>query len=150
MRTGERKLRGGPNFGAALAATHIENMATTYTLGLCNIGPAERRKRERGGWLGLAVTIAALVGFVVFDLPDPWRVLIALPVGLGANGFLQSAMHFCVGFSMRGLYNMGPALGAEQSMLNTELRRIDQRKGLQIVGYSALIGPLWWCSRYTR
>ena len=114
-------------------------MTTTYTPGVCNIGPAERRKRALGGWLGLGVTIVTLVLFVVFQVPDPWRILIALPVGLSANGFLQSAMHFCVGFSMRGLYNMGEQLGTEETVMGAEMRRADQRKGLQIIGYSMLI-----------
>jgi hypothetical protein len=114
-------------------------MTTTYTPGVCNIGPAERRKRRLGGYLGLAVTVLALVAFVVFHVPDPWRVLVALPAAAGANGFLQSALHFCVGFSMRGLYNMGPALGAEENVMDAEMRRKDQRKGLTIIGYSVLI-----------
>jgi hypothetical protein len=114
-------------------------MTTTYTPGVCNIGPAERRKRQLGGYLGLAVTVLALVAFVVLKVPDPWRALVALPAAAGANGFLQSAMHFCVGFSMRGLYNMGPALGAEENVMDAEMRRKDQRKGLTIIGYSALI-----------
>ena len=87
----------------------------------------------------MGVTIAALVFFVLFRVPDPWRILIALPVGLGANGFLQSAMHFCVGFSMRGLYNMGDKLGTEEDVMSAEMRRADRRKGLQIIGYSSLI-----------
>jgi hypothetical protein len=90
-------------------------VTTTYTPGVCNIGPAERRKRRLGGYLGLVITVLSLAAFVIFGVPDPWRVLIAMPVGLGANGFLQSAMHFCVGFSMRGLYNMGTALGTEET-----------------------------------
>lgn len=114
-------------------------MTTTYTPGVCNIGPAERRKRRVGGWLGLGVAIAALVFFVVFHVPDPWRILVAVPVGLSANGFLQSAMHFCVGFSMRGLYNMGEKLGAEEDVMSAEMRRADRRKGLQIIAYSTLI-----------
>ena len=114
-------------------------MTTTYTPGVCNIGPAERRKRRLGGYLGTALTVLAVIGFVVFHVPDPWRVLVALPAAIAANGFLQSAMHFCVGFSMRGLYNMGPALGAEETVMDTEMRRKDQRKGLIIIGYSVLI-----------
>ena len=114
-------------------------MTTTYLPGVCNIGPAERRKRRLGGYLGVALTVLALIGFVAFHVPDPWRALVALPAAVAANGFLQSAMHFCVGFSMRGLYNMGPALGAEESVMDAEMRRKDQRKGLTIIGYSVLI-----------
>lgn len=106
---------------------------------MCNIGPAERRQRRLLGWVGATVSVVALIGFVVFDVPNLARVLIAVPVGLAANGFLQSAMHFCVGFAMRGLYNMGTSLGSEENVIDAQMRRADQRKGLQIIGISALI-----------
>lgn len=109
----------------------------SYQPGVCNIGPAERRKRLQLGWLGLALTIVAIVAFVVFQVPDPWRVLVAAPAALAANGFLQHAMHFCVGFAMRGLYNLGP-LGTEETVMDAEMRKADQRKGLQITAYSML------------
>ena len=114
-------------------------MSTTYQPGVCNIGPAERRQRRSLGYLGLIVTVLALVAFVVFDVPWPWRILVALPAGLGANGFLQSAMHFCVGFAMRGLYNLGDKLGTEENVLDKEMRRADQKKGALITLYAVLI-----------
>ena len=114
-------------------------MTSTYTPGVCNIGPAERRKRRVYGYVGTALSVLALIAFVLLHIPDPWRVVVALPAALAANGFLQSAMHFCVGFSMMGLYNMGDRLGAEESVMTKEMRRSDQRKGLQIIGYSCLI-----------
>ena len=113
---------------------------TSYTPGVCNIGPAERRQRRTIGWVGAVITLVALVAFVVFDVPTPWRVLVALPAVLAANGFLQYAMHFCVNFAMRGLYNLGDALHAEENVVDAEMRKADQRKGLQIIGLSLLIG----------
>lgn len=114
-------------------------MTSTYTPGVCNIGPTERRKRLRLGYIGSAFAAAMLVAFVVLQVPDLFRAVVAIPVGLAANGFLQSAMHFCVGFSMRGLYNMGPSLGAEENVMDAQMRRADRRKGLQIITYSMLI-----------
>ena len=92
------------------------------------------------GWIGLALTVAALAAFVVFSVPDPWRALAAAPAVLGANGFLQYRMHFCVNFAMRGLYNLGDKLHTEENVVDAEMRRADQRKGLQIIGLSLLIG----------
>ena len=112
---------------------------TSYTPGVCNIGPAERRQRLNVGWLGAGLTFAALAAFVIFSVPDPWRVLVAVPAMLGAIGFLQYALHFCVNFAMRGLYNLGSALGAEENVVDAAMRKADQRKGLQIIGLSLLI-----------
>ena len=96
--------------------------------------------RLNAGWLGLGLTFAALAAFVIFSVPDPWRILVALPAVLGANGFLQYRMHFCVNFAMRGLYNLGDSLGTEENVVDAEMRRADQRKGLQIIGLSLLAG----------
>ena len=112
---------------------------TSYTPGVCNIGPAERRQRLNVGWLGAGLTFAALAAFVIFSVPDPWRLLVAVPAMLGAIGFLQYALHFCVNFAMRGLYNLGSALGAEENVVDAAMRKADQRKGLQIIGFSLLI-----------
>jgi hypothetical protein len=112
---------------------------TSYTPGVCNIGPAERRQRRNIGWVGAAITVVALVAFVVFQVPTSLRALVALPALLGANGFLQYGMHFCVNFAMRGLYNLGTALHAEENVVDAEMRKADQRKGLQIIGLSVLI-----------
>ena len=111
---------------------------TSYTPGVCNIGPAERRQRLNIGWLGLGLTFAALAAFIIFGVPDPWRAVVAAPALLGANGFLQYRMHFCVNFAMRGLYNLGDSLHAEENVVDKEMRRADQRKGLQIIGLSLL------------
>jgi hypothetical protein len=120
------------------------DMSTTvssgvYQPGVCNIGPAEIRKRRAGGYLGLVVTILALIAFVVFQVPTPWRILIALPAGLAANGFLQAAFHFCVGFGTRGLFNMQESLGHEETVSDAEFRKADQKKAYKILGISTAI-----------
>ena len=117
----------------------ITSTKPIYQPGVCNIGPAEIRKRRLGGYFGLALTVLLFIGFVVFHVPTPWRLLIAIPAGIGANGFLQAAFHFCVGFGTRGLFNMETELGHEETVLEGEFRRADRRKALQILAFSALI-----------
>jgi hypothetical protein len=112
---------------------------SVYEPGVCNIGPAEIRKRRAGGYFGLVLTVLTLVAFVIFQVPTPWRVLVAIPTGIAANGFLQAALRFCVGFGTRGLFNMETSLGHEETVENAEFRRTDQKKALQILGISALI-----------
>jgi len=112
---------------------------TSYTPGVCNIGPAERKQRLNIGWVGVVLVVIGLVCFTLFDAPTWVRLLIAIPAALAANGFLQYAMHFCVNFGMRGLFNVGTGLGTEENVVDAEMRKADQRKALQIIGLSLLI-----------
>lgn len=102
-----------------------------YRPGVCNIGPAEIRKRRLSGWVGLWTAVVFLVFAFAFGWAAPWRLLVALPVFLSAQGFLQAAFHFCVGFASRGLYNFG-ALGSEEDVVEAEFHRKDLRKALLI------------------
>jgi hypothetical protein len=111
-----------------------------YVPGVCNIGPAEIRKRRQGGWVGLAVTVALWAAFLVFRVPAPWRLLLFFPAAMGAVGFLQAALHFCAGFGMRGVFNFGPEVGKTDTVEQAEFRLKDRRKARRIGLYSALIG----------
>lgn len=113
-------------------------MTNVYQPGVCNIGPAEIRSRRRSGWIGVAISVVFLA--VVFAVGAPaWvRLLVVIPVGMAATGFLQAAMHFCVAFGSRGLFNFGD-LGTQESVMEAEFRRKDQRKALQIAGLATLI-----------
>ena len=102
-----------------------------YQPGVCNIGPAEIRRRRTSGYVGLGVAVVLLVIAFALGWAAPWRLLVALPVFLSAQGFLQAAFRFCVGFASRGLFNFGE-LGSEESIHDKEFRRKDQRKALLI------------------
>jgi hypothetical protein len=111
-----------------------------YVPGVCNIGPAEIRKRMQGGWLGLAVTVVAWAVFLIFRVPAPWRLLLFFPAAIGATGFFQAALHFCAGFGMRGVFNFGAEVGKTETVEQAEFRRKDRRKSQQISLYSVLVG----------
>lgn len=113
---------------------------TEYIPGVCNIGPAEIKRRRQSGWLGVGVTIAAWALFAVFRVPLPWRLFLFFPAMIGASGFLQAALHFCAGFGTRGVFNFGTVVGATQTVEQAEFRRKDQGKARMIGMYAALIG----------
>jgi len=111
-----------------------------YIPGVCNIGAAEIRRRIRGGWTGLAVTVVLWAVFFVFRVLGPWRLFLFFPAAIGAAGFLQAAFHFCANFGMRGVFNFGPEAGKTDTVEQAEFRRKDRRKAGLISLASALIG----------
>ena len=111
-----------------------------YVPGVCNIGPAEIRKRRQGGWFGLAATVLLWAVFWIFRVAAPWRLFLFLPAIIGATGFIQAALHFCAGFGMRGVFNFGSELGKTDTVEQAEFRRKDLRTARLIGLYSALIG----------
>lgn len=118
-------------------------MATSqqaYLPGVCNIGPAEIAQRRTAGWLGLGITVVAWALFFAFHVPAGFRLLLFIPAALGASGFLQAAFHFCAGFAMRGVFNLGPKVGTTEPVESEEFRRKDRAKASRIMIYSALIG----------
>jgi hypothetical protein len=116
--------------------------ASTYIPGVCNIGPAEIRKRRQGGWLGLGATILLWAAFFAFRVSAPWRLLLFFPAAIGATGFLQAALHFCAGFGMRGVFNFRPEVGKADTVEQAEFRLKDRRKASLIGLYSVLIGAM--------
>ena len=104
---------------------------SVYQPGVCNIGPAEIRRRRRSGYVGAALSVVFLALAFALDWAAPWRLLVFLPAFMAAQGFLQAAFHFCVGFASRGLFNFGE-LGSEDTVLDAEFRRADQRKAVLI------------------
>ena len=111
-----------------------------YVPGVCNIGPAERATRRRAGIIAGIVTLVLLIVLVAIGAPKPWRLLIFLPAAAAANGFLQDAFHFCVGFGMRGLYNVINSAGITNNVELEKFRLQDKRKAQQIIGLSLIIG----------
>jgi len=112
-----------------------------YVPGVCNIGSAEIARRRNAGWVGLAITLVALVVLVWIDANPWWRVLLFLPAMASASGFLQAHLRFCAGFSRAGIFNFGQ-LGETQTVTNEDSKAKDRRRGNQISLYAAMIGAI--------
>ena len=55
-----------------------------------NIGPRERRTRQRFGLLTLAVGVAIGGGLIALGLARWWRLGLLLPLAMGALGVFQA------------------------------------------------------------
>ncbi|HET9729459.1 MAG TPA: hypothetical protein VF785_14600 [Gemmatimonadaceae bacterium] len=57
---------------------------------IANIGERGARRRRRGGIMWLVVSVAAFALMLVMGAPREARLLLAIPFGLAATGFLQA------------------------------------------------------------
>jgi len=110
-----------------------------YAAGACNIGPAEIAARRRFGHLGLAVTVAFAAFVLAIDAPLWLRLVVFFPAAGAATGYLQTALHFCAGFALRGVYNFG-RLGQIAAVEGDAARAADRRRAAEVFGLSVLVG----------
>jgi hypothetical protein len=110
-----------------------------YQPGVCNIGPAEIRRRRRAGHVGLAATLGLLAFLLVIDAPAWTRLIIALPAAVSASGYLQAALKFCAGFGQIGVFNFGDS-GERTAVVDEAARSADRRRARQISLTSFAIG----------
>ena len=108
-----------------------------YQPGVCNIGPAEIARRRRVGHLGLIAAIGLFVLLVALGAPAIARLLVALPAGLAAAGYLQARMRFCAAFATAGIHG---EIGATHKVEDAESLRTDRATARRIVATSGLIG----------
>ena len=118
---------------------YMDESNDRYQPGVCNIGPAERRRRRQVGWLGTIATFGAAALLVLFDAPAISRMIIALPAAAAISGFLQAHLRFCAGFATAGLQNLGE-LGEAQRIEDADGRSADRRKAWLIYAASIVGG----------
>lgn len=107
-----------------------------YQPGICNIGPAETRRRQAAGVVGVGAAIGLGALLMGLDAPPVARLLVALPLAGGLSGLLQARLHFCANYGWRGIRNLG-AIGDRERVEDAEARRADRRKALAIFGAAA-------------
>ena len=110
-----------------------------YQPGVCNIGPAEVRRRQVGAVLGTVVTIVVAAAIFALDLPHPVRLLIGVPAAGAIVAWLQAVLRFCVGFARLGVFNFGE-IGPMERVADPAAHRADQRRAARMIGVSLLGG----------
>jgi hypothetical protein len=113
--------------------------AASYEPGVCNIGPAEIARRRRAGHVSLAITVVLLAALVALGVPHWVRLLLILPAGASASGYLQAQLHFCAGFGSQGVFNFGD-VGTIQTVADPQARARDRRRSMEIGLASLAIG----------
>jgi hypothetical protein len=125
----------------AFAASHpvTPGADVAYQPGVCNIGPAEIRRRRWTGHVGLVATLVLLAVLLLIDAPPIARLLVGIPAMLSASGYLQAWLKFCAGFAQIGVYNFGER-GDTRKILDPEAHRRDLAKGGRIGIAAGIIG----------
>lgn len=108
-----------------------------YIPGVCNIGPAETKRRMVAGWIGLIITVLLWAASVLFNIPAVFRLIVFFPSMLSAVGFIQARMHFCTHFGFSGLFNFGK-VGKTEKVDKVEFRALDRKKAWMIIAYSVI------------
>jgi hypothetical protein len=119
---------------------YLDQAARQYQPGVCNIGPAEIRRRRRIGYLGLAGTAILAAALLVSGAPDWMRLAIALPMAVALSGLIQAQLRFCAGYGMAGLQNMGEP-GQQARVEDGAARAADRRKAL-LINAASMAGGL--------
>lgn len=110
-----------------------------YQPGVCNIGPAEIRRRRFIGFAGMAAAVGMGLSLIAIDAPAIARLLVALPLAAGFEGLIQARLRFCAGYGLAGLRNMGE-IGQAARVEDPAARAADRRRAAMIHGTAAAAG----------
>ncbi len=96
-----------------------------YQPGVCNIGPAEQRKRLLLGVASLLGAVVLVAAIVAAGWPLWTTLFVMFPLYGAAMGFLQYRERFCVGFAGIGIFDVGDGTHeiTDQSALDADRKR---------------------------
>ena len=111
----------------------------TYVPGVCNIGPAERAMRRKAGIASGVVSVVMIAVLLGTGAPAAWRLILFFPFAATAIGFFQSYFHFCVGYGLKGIYNVLKPAGQIETVEQEAFRAADRGKSLRIILLSCVV-----------
>ncbi len=109
----------------------VKETIEAYIPGQCNIGPEEIRKRNRIGYIGLALMIAFIIVAEVYQISQEWKLFLFAPTAYALSGFIQARHKFCFIFGYFGLFNTS---GKRTRVIDGIQLHKDRLKALTIVG----------------
>lgn len=113
---------------------------TNYVPGICNINPAEIKKRQLAGHMGLVASILFVTLALFAGLDWYVRLLIFIPAFVAATGYLQAKNKFCVGYAGAGKQHADD--GSIESITSDTALQADKRKAQTINAQSTLVASL--------
>jgi uncharacterized membrane protein len=111
---------------------------TEYIAGVCNIGPAEIRKRQTVAILGLVLVALGIASLHRTHAPHLARLSIFVPALVFSVGFVQSRKKFCLAFGFMGTFNFGKSRDLAR-VASPEDRARDRKTALTIFAQAAVI-----------
>lgn len=110
---------------------------TNYIPGVCNINPAEIRRRRYSGIFGIATALFGLIAFIYLHASWYYYIALFIPLFTGALGLLQAKHKFCVAYASTGKQHADST--GVQTISNADARSTDQIKARLIYIKSFLI-----------
>ena len=109
-----------------------------------NIGPHERLRRLRIGYVSLACATVATTVLILSDASRGWRLLVFLPLMLAAFCFLQVRAETCVALAARGMRNLDSGDEpirdtAELNAVKAQARRINLQAPVVAAAVTAVL-----------
>jgi hypothetical protein len=117
-------------------------MTQEYIPGVCNIGPAEIKRRKIFSFIGYALFFIFLIVFIVFDIDPIFRLSLAFPAFYQSINYLQVVNKFCASFGLTNVFNFSDKLDNTTKVEKAEFIQKDREKALKIIGLSILISIL--------
>ncbi|OYR44327.1 hypothetical protein [Halorubrum sp. Ea8] len=108
-----------------------------YQPGVCNIGPAQQRRRLLLGVVSFLLAITLVAAVVAVGWPR-WTLLAAVfPLYGAAMGYFQYRERFCVGFAGIGVFDVGD--GTNQ-VLDEAALAADRKRAVRLNAKSLSVG----------
>ncbi|EJN60318.1 hypothetical protein [Halogranum rubrum] len=121
---------------------------TDYQPGVCNIGPAEQRKRSALGALASLATLLVVLAVLATDSSRFVLLVTVVPLFVVAEGFLQAQTGFCPRFASTGVYDVSDDGTERRQVTDADDHATDRRRarklhlqsaGLAIVGTGVVV-----------
>jgi hypothetical protein len=124
--------------------TEARTAAALATECIPNIGPAERRKRLRFGFLLLGIGVVLAAVLLSTGAARAWRLVVLLPLWSAAVGFVQVRDKTCVRLAAQNQRNMddGPQTitdPAELAQVRRQARRVHIQSFVLAAAATALV-----------
>ncbi|TKX80495.1 hypothetical protein [Halorubrum sp. SD626R] len=108
-----------------------------YQPGVCNIGPAQQRRRLLLGIASLLLAVGLVAAVVAVGWPR-WALLLSVfPLYGAVMGYLQYRERFCVGFAGIGVFDVGD--GTNQ-VLDEAALAADRKRAVRLNAKSVAVG----------
>ena len=110
-----------------------------YQPGVCNIGPAQQRRRLLLGIGSLLLAVVAVAVVLAMAWPR-WALLASLfPLYGAAMGYFQYRERFCVGFAGIGVFDVD---GETQQVQDEAALEADRRRAVRLNAKSLAVGAV--------
>jgi len=110
-----------------------------YQPGVCNIGPAQQRRRLLLGVGSLLLAVVTVAVILAMGWPR-WTLIASLfPLYGAAMGYFQYRERFCVGFAGIGVFDVGEGTNQVQDEAALEA---DRRRAVRLNTKSLAVGAI--------